>query len=109
MTFPIGQPRPLSYITVRDLAIDEPGNYSYKAIPAGTILYRYTGNTYGTNALRTGVMVSETGPVGQPFFEVPLDVLQVQEYMPGKTEALEIIPDSIPEPPAYTWPWPSED
>lgn len=109
MTYPVGQPRPLAYITARSIAIDEPGNYSYKAIPVGTILYRYTGNTYSTNPLPTGVMVSESGSLEQPFFEVPLDALRVHQYMPGKTEALpEITPDPIPD--QYTnteniWHW----
>jgi hypothetical protein len=91
MTYPIGQPRPLSYTVARDIAIDEPGNFSYKAIPAGTLLYRYIGNNYATYPLPTGVMVSETGPVDVPFFEVPLSALRVHEYQPGKTQALPIL------------------
>lgn len=88
MTYPYGQPRPLTYITVRDIAIDEPGNFSYKAIPIGTLLYRFAGNAYGTYPLPTGVMVSETGPTDLPFFEVPLAALRINEYQPGKTEPL---------------------
>lgn len=91
MTYPIGQPRPLTYITARDIAIDEPGNFSYKALPAGTLLYRYTGNNYMTSPLPTGVMVSETGPTDLPFFEVPLAALKVHEYQPGKTEAMPML------------------
>jgi len=98
MTYPVGQPRPLTYITARDLGIDDPGNYSDRPIPAGTILYRYTGNTYSTSPLPTGVLVSDTGPLDQPFFEVPLDALRVHQLMPGKTEAFpEITPDPIPD------------
>lgn len=91
MTYPIGQPRPLTYIVARNIRIDEPGNFSYKAIPAGTLLYRFTGNTYSTYPLPTGVMVSETGPTDLPFFEVPLAALRVHEYQPGKTEVLPAI------------------
>ena len=91
MTYPIGQPRPLTYIVARNIGIDEPGNFSYKSIPAGTLLYRFSGNNYGTHPLPTGVLVSETGPTDLPFFEVPLAALKVHEYQPGKTEVLPAI------------------
>lgn len=91
MNYNDGQPRPLAYVVIRNLACDEPGNFSYKEIAAGTLLYRYTGHTYNTAPLPTGVMVSTTGPLDTPFFEVPLSALKVYEYLPGKTEVLPVL------------------
>lgn len=64
---------PAPMLVVRDVAADEAHNYSGRAVPAGTVLYRFRGALYGVIDTSHGVGLSWEH--GGPAFEFPLSAV----------------------------------
>jgi hypothetical protein len=59
---------------VRDVDIDEPGNYSHRDVWAGEIFYTCVQATYG--CIGAGLALTERSDGGYPFFEFPRDAVE---------------------------------
>lgn len=69
---------PTRYTVTRDVAADEEINYSGRDVLKGETLYSVLRPTYGCVDVRLGIALTEKPDGDYPFFEFPLDAVEVR-------------------------------